>query len=78
MHKTIKKKTIMNALQRFNQQDENNVTMQKPIETRNGLYVWEQWTYNGDNISDIRFYCEDIKGGKTFRLGVEDYLKLTK
>lgn len=68
----------MNALQRFNQQDENNVTMQKPIETRNGLYVWEQWTYNNDNISDIRFYCEDIKGGKTFRLGVEDYLKLTK
>lgn len=68
----------MNALERFNQQDENNITMQKPIETRSGLYIWEQWTYNGDSVSDIRFYSEDVNGGKTFRLGVEDYLKLMK
>ena len=68
----------MNALERFNSQDENNATMQEPKETRNGLYIWEQWTYEGDNISDIRFYCEDINGGKTYRLSLEDYLKLSK
>ncbi|MCP4484323.1 MAG: hypothetical protein GY823_07180 [Flavobacteriaceae bacterium] len=68
----------MNALERFNNQDDNKVTMQKPIETRNGLYIWEQWTYDGDNVSDIRFYSEDVNGGKTFRLGLEDFLKLRK
>ena len=68
----------MNALQRYSQQDENNVTMQKPIETRNGLYIWEQWTYEGDNVSDIRFYSEDVNGGKIFRIGIEDYLELRK
>ncbi len=68
----------MNALERFNNQDENKVTMQKPIETRNGLYIWEQWTYDGDNVSDIRFYSEDVNGGKTFRIGLEDFLKLRK
>ncbi len=68
----------MNALERFNNQDDNKVTMQKPIETRNGLYIWEQWTYDGDNVSDIRFYSEDVNGGKTFRIGLEDFLKLRK
>jgi len=68
----------MNALERFNKQDDNRVTMQEPKETRNGFYIWEQWTYNGDSISDIRYYCEDVNGGKTFRLGLEDYLKLSK
>ena len=68
----------MTALERFNNQDQNNVTMQMPIETKNGLYIWEQWTYDGDNVTDIRFYCEDVNGGKTLRISVEDYLKLRK
>ena len=68
----------MNALQRCNNQDQNNVTMQEPNETKTGLYIWEQWTYEGDNVSDIRFYCEDIKGGKTTRLSFEDYIKMLR
>ena len=31
----------MNALERYNNQDENNATMQKPFETKSGLYVWK-------------------------------------
>ena len=65
----------MNALERFNNQDENNVTMQKPFQTSSDLYVWENWTYDlNGNVTDIRFYCEDINGGKTFRVSHEDYI----
>ena len=69
----------MNALERFNNQDENNVTMQKPFQTSTDLYVWENWTYDlQGNITDIRYYCEDINGGKTFRVSEEDYIFFTE
>lgn len=65
----------MNALERYNKNGQDN-GMQRPFETTSGLYVWEQWTYcyAEDKITSIRFYCEDINGGQTFRLSHEDFL----
>lgn len=63
----------MNALERYYNQDQDNAGMQKPFETVSDLYVWEQWTWKGTDITSIRFYCEDINGGQTFRLSQEDY-----
>ena len=64
----------MNALERYNKHGQDN-GMQEPFETTSGLHVWEQWTYSyaEDKITSIRFYCEDINGGQTYRLSKEDF-----
>ena len=64
----------MNALERYYNQDQDNAGMQKPFQTVSDLYVWEQWTWKDTDITSIRFYCEDINGGRTFRLSHEDFL----
>lgn len=71
---------MKNALKRYNTQlDSTLAQMQQPIETRNGLYVWEVWTYtNEGTITDIRFYTEDINGGNTMRISKNDFLNLVK
>ena len=68
----------MNALERYYNQDQDNAGMQKPFQTVSDLYVWEQWTWKGTDITSIRFYCEDINGGETFRLSQEQFQEMVK
>jgi hypothetical protein len=65
-----------NAYQRYQNQDQDNACMQEPVKTRNGLYIWEHWTYKYGNVTSIRYYAEDINGGNTMRLSKGDYLNL--
>ena len=68
------------ASERYNNQKDNTLSqMQKPFETKNGLFVWETWTYNNKGvITDIRYYAEDSNGGNTMRLTQSNYLHLLK
>jgi len=70
------KPNAMNAQNRYNAQKDNTLSqMQQPVETANGLYVWEVWTYNNSGtITNIRFYAEDVEGGTTMRISQEDYI----
>ena len=70
----------MKAPERYNTQTDSTLAqMQQPVETRNGLYVWETWTYNNEGtITDIRFYAEDVNGGNTMRISRNDFLDLIK
>lgn len=69
----------MNALERYYKKGQDN-GMQKPFQTVSDLYVWEQWTYSyaEDAITSVRFYCEDINGGQTWRLSQEQYQEMIK
>jgi len=66
----------MNAAARYATQNENNATMQEPILTSSGLYVWEQLTFKNNTISEIRYYAEDENGGNTMRISQNDFIKL--
>ena len=70
---------MKNALDRYNNQDNNTLSqMHEPIKTVNGLYVWEVWTYKTNGtITDIRYYAEDVNGGNTMRISLDDFLKLS-
>ena len=66
----------MNALERFNSQDADQInTMQEPTLTNSGLYVWEAWTFKGNNISSVRYFAEDKDGGSTMRISAEDFIR---
>ena len=64
----------MNAIEKYNRQSEDNATMQQPFETKNGLYVWESWTFGKGQITDIRYFCQDVNGGAIKRISIEDYM----
>ena len=68
----------MGSYKKYNSQSVSELTQKQDIiKTRNGLDVWEVWTYNNKgNITDIRYYAKDITGGKTIRLGKNDFLYL--
>lgn len=67
----------MNAIERYNNQDEDNATMQLPNETTNGLYIWENWMWDGNSIKEIRYFSQDVHGNeKVRRISTEDYLYL--
>ena len=68
-----------NALERYkSQKDDVNPQMQEPILTRNGLYIWELWTFRGDKISTISYYAEDKDGGNIRRISSKDFINLVK
>ena len=69
----------MNALERYNSQDQDRInTMQEPVLTNNGLYVWETWTIKNTTITSIMHFAEDKDGGNTMRISTENYLNFIK
>jgi hypothetical protein len=68
----------MNALERYNKQDKDgSKQMQYPIKTRNGLYVWELWTFKNNKIY-ISYFAEGVDGGNIIKISIEDYIYLIK
>jgi len=69
----------LNAMKRYEmaKNDINAINMTEPFETTTELYVWSVDTLNPfdeGEITSSRYYAEDINGGNTMRISLEDYI----